>query len=93
MANTPRDQAPILKIENVAISYATRYGDVEAVRQVSFEVDRATTFGSGGRIGLWQVDRGFWHRGFPGTERQDRRRQHQVPGARAGRVVRKKSCA
>jgi peptide/nickel transport system ATP-binding protein len=51
MANTPRDQAPILKIENLAISYATRYGDVEAVRQVSFEVDRATTFGLVGESG------------------------------------------
>jgi peptide/nickel transport system ATP-binding protein len=40
-----------LKIENVAIAYETRYGDVEAVRQVSFEVDRSTTFGLVGESG------------------------------------------
>lgn len=49
--NPLRDQAPILKVENLAISYETRYGDVEAVRQVSFEVSRATTFGLVGESG------------------------------------------
>ena len=43
--------SPILKLEDVAISYETRYGDVEAVRQVSFEVHRATTFGVVGESG------------------------------------------
>jgi peptide/nickel transport system ATP-binding protein len=51
MYATQRDQAPILKIENVGIAYETRYGDVEAVRQVSFEVDRAVTFGLVGESG------------------------------------------
>jgi peptide/nickel transport system ATP-binding protein len=46
-----RDWAPILKIENVAISYKTRYGDVEAVRDVSFEVARGATFGLVGESG------------------------------------------
>ncbi|MEJ2208730.1 MAG: ABC transporter ATP-binding protein [Anaerolineae bacterium] len=46
-----QSQMPILKLENVAISYETRYGDVEAVRQVSFEVRRATTFGVVGESG------------------------------------------
>ena len=44
-------QMPILKLDDVAISYETRYGDVEAVRQVSFEVRRATTFGVVGESG------------------------------------------
>jgi peptide/nickel transport system ATP-binding protein len=44
-------QMPILKLDDVAISYETRYGDVEAVRQVSFEVHRATTFGVVGESG------------------------------------------
>ena len=44
-------QSPVLKVENVAISYETRYGDVEAVRQVSFEAHRATTFGIVGESG------------------------------------------
>jgi peptide/nickel transport system ATP-binding protein len=48
---TQRQRAPILKIENLAISYQTRYGDVEAVREVSFEVCRATTFGLVGESG------------------------------------------
>src|SRR5512139_1606189 len=51
MLGIQRDHAPILKIENVGISYETRYGDVEAVRQVSFAVDRATTFGLVGESG------------------------------------------
>ncbi len=43
--------APILKVGNAAISYETRYGDVEAVRDVSFEVHRAQTFGVVGESG------------------------------------------
>jgi peptide/nickel transport system ATP-binding protein len=44
-------QMPVLKLEDVAISYETRYGDVEAVREVSFDVHRATTFGVVGESG------------------------------------------
>jgi peptide/nickel transport system ATP-binding protein len=44
-------QSPVLKIEGLAISYETRYGDVEAVREVSFEVHRAMTFGVVGESG------------------------------------------
>lgn len=43
--------APVLKIKNAAISYETRYGDVEAVRDVSLDVYRATTFGVVGESG------------------------------------------
>ncbi|MBS3783320.1 MAG: ABC transporter ATP-binding protein [Anaerolineae bacterium] len=43
--------APILKVANAAISYETRYGDVEAVRDVSFDVHRAQTFGVVGESG------------------------------------------
>jgi peptide/nickel transport system ATP-binding protein len=43
--------APILKVGNAAISYETRYGDVEAVRDVSFDVHRAQTFGVVGESG------------------------------------------
>ncbi len=45
-------RAPVLKVEHAAISYETRYGDVEAVRDVSFEVHRATTFGVVGESGI-----------------------------------------
>ena len=44
-------QSPVLKVENLAISYETRYGDVEAVRDVSFDIQRATTFGVVGESG------------------------------------------
>jgi peptide/nickel transport system ATP-binding protein len=33
-------QTPILEVKNVAISYETRYGDMPAVRDVSFEIQR-----------------------------------------------------
>ncbi|HEX9116460.1 MAG TPA: ABC transporter ATP-binding protein, partial [Anaerolineae bacterium] len=51
MTPIQRDRAPILKVEDVAITYATRFGAVEAVREVSFEVNRATTFGLVGESG------------------------------------------
>ncbi|MBL7065290.1 MAG: ABC transporter ATP-binding protein [Anaerolineae bacterium] len=51
MATNLSVQAPVLKIENAAISYETRYGDVEAVRDVSFDVHRAKTFGVVGESG------------------------------------------
>lgn len=46
-----RIQTPILEVENLAISYETRAGDVEAVRSVSFDVHRGTTFGIVGESG------------------------------------------
>ena len=51
MAIEYQTKAPILKVENAAISYETRYGDVEAVRDVSFNVHRAKTFGVVGESG------------------------------------------
>ena len=51
MATNLSVQAPVLKIKNAAISYETRYGDVEAVRDVSFDVHRAKTFGVVGESG------------------------------------------
>ncbi len=51
MATEYQTKAPILKVENAAISYETRYGDVEAVRDVSFDVHRAKTFGVVGESG------------------------------------------
>jgi peptide/nickel transport system ATP-binding protein len=44
-------RSPVLSLKDVAISYETRYGDVEAVRQVNLEVHRATTFGLVGESG------------------------------------------
>ena len=42
---------PVLEIENLAISYETRTGDVQAVRDVSFKIHRKETVGIVGESG------------------------------------------
>jgi peptide/nickel transport system ATP-binding protein len=42
---------PVVKVENVAIAYETRAGDVRAVRDVSFEIFRGETLGLVGESG------------------------------------------
>jgi len=51
MTANHRIQTPILEVENLAISYETRKGDVLAVRDVSFEVHRGETQGIVGESG------------------------------------------
>lgn len=46
-----RKDLPILRGENLSVSYATRKGDVPAVRDISFEVHRGETFGMVGESG------------------------------------------
>jgi peptide/nickel transport system ATP-binding protein len=47
----PSGQAPILQVEDLAISYQTRQGTVAAVRDVSFDVQRGEAFGILGESG------------------------------------------
>ena len=51
MLTNHRIQTPILKVENLAISYETRKGDVQAVRDVSFEISRGEAHGIVGESG------------------------------------------
>jgi len=46
-----RIKTPILKVEDLAISYETRRGDVQAVRDVSFEINRGEAHGIVGESG------------------------------------------
>ena len=45
------NKKPILKVENLAISYETRKGEVDAVRNVSFEIVQGQTHGLVGESG------------------------------------------
>ena len=45
------NNGPVLEVDNLAISYETRKGDVEAVRGVSFRVNRGETLGVVGESG------------------------------------------
>lgn len=47
---SPRE-IPILRVENLSVSYRTRYGEVAAVREVSFEIGRGETLGIVGESG------------------------------------------
>ncbi len=51
MTANHRIQTPILEVENLAISYETRKGDVPAVRDVSFEIHRGEAHGIVGESG------------------------------------------
>jgi peptide/nickel transport system ATP-binding protein len=46
-----KPQTPVLDVRNVAISYKTRYGDVPAVRDVSFDIQRGEAHGIVGESG------------------------------------------
>lgn len=45
------ERQPILRIENLAVSYKTRDGEVEAIRDISFDIARGETFGLVGESG------------------------------------------
>ena len=51
MTTTHRIQTPILDVQDLAISYETRKGDVPAVRDVSFEIMRGEAHGIVGESG------------------------------------------
>jgi len=59
-------KTPILEVRDLAISYETRRGDVEAVSNVSFDVHRATTFGIVGESGCGKTTVAFGIVGFLG---------------------------
>ena len=49
--NDHRIKTPILEVRDLAISYETRKGDVQAVRNVSFEIKRGEAHGIVGESG------------------------------------------
>ena len=51
MALNYKIKTPVLEVENLAVSYETRKGFVNAVRDVSFEINRGETFGLVGESG------------------------------------------
>ena len=64
-----RVKTPILKIENLAISYETRRGDVNAVRDVSFEIHRGEAYGIVGESGCGKSTVAFGTVNFLGNGR------------------------
>ncbi len=49
--NTEHQRQPVVRIENLAIAYETRGGDVRAVRDVSFDIHRGESLGLVGESG------------------------------------------
>ena len=75
---------PILDVRNLAISYETRHGDVPAVRDVSFEIQRGEAYSIVGESGCGKSTVAFGIVNFLGSQRQDRRRRDPVPGTGSG---------
>jgi len=46
-----RDEAPVLRVDNLAVAYRVRGGEVEAVQDVSFDLNRGESFGIVGESG------------------------------------------
>ena len=46
---------PVLKVSDLSLSYRIRQGEVKAVQQVSFELERGQSLGLVGESGCWQV--------------------------------------
>ena len=64
-----RVKTPILKIEDLAISYETRRGDVNAVRDVSLEIHRGEAYGIVGESGCGKSTVAFGIVSFLGNGR------------------------
>ncbi len=69
VAEDHKIKTPVLKAENVAISYETRRGDVDAVRDVSFEIQRGEAFGLVGESGCGKSTVAFGIVNFLGNGR------------------------
>jgi peptide/nickel transport system ATP-binding protein len=63
------DRTSVLKVENLAISYETRRGDINAVRDVSFEIHRGETLGIVGESGCGKSTIAFGIVSFLGNGR------------------------
>src|ERR1043165_8153630 len=50
---------PVVKVEHLAIAYETRNGDVNAVRDVTFEIQRGETLGLVGESGCGKSTVGY----------------------------------
>ena len=53
------EDTPVLEVKNLAVGYETRFGMVEAVRDVSFEIRRCETFGLVGESGCGKSTTAF----------------------------------
>ena len=65
MTQALQQDAPLMQVEDLAVTFYSPNGTFRAVRDASLEIARGEVLGFGRRVRLWQVDRRVRDDGLP----------------------------